>query len=264
MSLNGKFSASLALASKWFTAWHCLLQMFVLLLSLIFWLSSIYASFSTQQVDFKLILVTWYLICACTLPPQMQNNVYELVSDINTRQALIDEKVLTLEERLLMIHEQIEQMPDLIKKTLTSNQQRSSLPTLVENIMVSNQDIQVPTCSYNIPSYQHRTPEELQQQAKHTYLHPNDAACLVTRPSWSTSNINTSMTGSNPNYSNAKQYLTPNVLRTTSFDTWAVQCQMALSTNVQPSILSIICLIARKCPQVPIPLVLVMFRNPDA
>lgn len=146
----------------------------------------------------------------------MQNNVYEIVSDLNARQALIDEKVLTLEERLLIIHELIEQMPDMIKKTLTVSQQRSSLPTLVENITVSSQNIQVPTGgNYNFSSY--KVSEENQQQAKHTYLHPNDAACLSARPSWSTSNIS----GSNLNYHNSssKQYLTPNVLRTTSFDT---------------------------------------------
>ena len=142
--------------------------------------------------------------------------MYELVSDINTRQALMDEKVLTLEERLLLIHEQIEQMPDLIKKTLTTPQQRSSLPTLVENITVSNQNIPIPTGSYSIASYQ-KMEDGSQNQLKHTYLHPNDAACLSARPSWSTSNISTS----NPNYtsSGGKQYLTPNVLRTTSFDT---------------------------------------------
>lgn len=149
--------------------------------------------------------------------------MYEIVSDINARQALIDEKVLTLEERLLIIHELIEQLPDLIKKSLATPQQRSSLPTLVENITVSNQNIQVPACSYNMPSY-HKVSEDSQQHqlsAKHTYLHPNDAACLSARPSWSTSNINTSIASSNPNYSNssAKQYLTPNVLRTSSFDT---------------------------------------------
>lgn len=136
------------------------------------------------------------------------------MSDINTRQALIDEKVLTLEERLLIIHEQIEQMPDLIKKTLTNGQQRSSLPTLAENITVSP-GIQIPTgyTGYKDDLLQ-------QQQPKHTYLHPNDAALVAaSRPSWSASNVNT-----NPNYSSSssgKQYLTPNVLRTTSFDTWS-------------------------------------------
>lgn len=158
------------------------------------------------------------LLIEIWLQLQLQNNVYELVSDINARQALMDEKVLTLEERLLIISEQIEQMPDLIKKTLLSGTQRSSLPTLVENISVANQNIQVP--SYIMPSYQKMGDESL-QQAKHTYLHPNDAACLSARPSWSATNIsNPSASGSNPSYSNAKQYLTPNVLRTSSFDTW--------------------------------------------
>lgn len=175
----------------------------------------------------------------------MQNNVYELVSDINARQALMDEKVLTLEERLLIIHEQIDQMPEQIKKVLTSGAvQRSSLPTLVENNITvgggshhhnggspNNNNITVPMSGY-MPSYQ-RMSDDL-QQAKHTYLHPNDAACLSARPSWSTSNINTPLqqAGSSAptqqqqqqqQYASggnaAKQYLTPNVLRTTSFDT---------------------------------------------
>lgn len=142
----------------------------------------------------------------------------------------MDEKVLTLEERLLIIHEQIDQMPDQIKKVLTSGAvQRSSLPTLVENNITvaanhhnaNNNNICVPMSSY-MPSYQ-RMSDDL-QQAKHTYLHPNDAACLSARPSWSASNVNTSGSNAPMQYvtgggsSAAKQYLTPNV-RTTSFDT---------------------------------------------
>ncbi|KAI2796373.1 Small conductance calcium-activated potassium channel protein 2 [Blomia tropicalis] len=185
---------------------------------------------------------------------KLQNNVYEIVSDINTRQLLIDDKVMTIEERLLIIHEQIEQMPDLIRKCLMTNQQRSSLPTLVENITIlqqgHHQQSSIPMhqggSSGQYGQYGNNDPmmqqqqqqQQLQQQqtqSKHTYLHPNDA---TSRPSWSTSNINTSMsvnggsssttTVTNPNYNssstttsgnNPKQYLTPNVLRTTSFDT---------------------------------------------
>lgn len=151
----------------------------------------------------------------------------------------MDEKVLTLEERLLIIHEQIDQMPDQIKKVLTSGAvQRSSLPTLVENNITvaanhhnaNNNNICVPMSSY-MPTYQ-RMSDDL-QQAKHTYLHPMDAACLSARPSWSASNVSTPLgqqqqqSGSNApvqyvtggGSSAAKQYLTPNVLRTTSFDT---------------------------------------------
>ena len=161
---------------------------------------------------------------------------------------------MTIEERLLIIHEQIEQMPDLIRKCLMTNQQRSSLPTLVENITIlqqgHHQQSSIPMhqggSSGQYGQYGNNDPmmqqqqqqQQLQQQqtqSKHTYLHPNDA---TSRPSWSTSNINTSMsvnggsssttTVTNPNYNssstttsgnNPKQYLTPNVLRTTSFDT---------------------------------------------
>lgn len=178
----------------------------------------------------------------------MQNNVYELVSDINTRQTLIDEKVLALEDRLLIIVDQIEALPELIKKALTTNvQQRSSLPTLVENISVASQNTLVPfnpsyasyrqySNDYDIPPHHPQQQQSCQQQqqqqqqnAKHTYLHPNDAACLSSRPSWSTSNINSSMsTQTTGNYAGTtvnpanKQYLTPNVMRTSSFDSWDV------------------------------------------
>lgn len=207
---------------------------------------------------------------------QLQNNVYEIVSDINARQTLIDAKVLTLEERLLIIYEQIEQLPEMIKKTLLSNQhQRSSLPTLVENLTINGQNITVPNNNNNNNSFDdsqsqplappqtssssshhhhhqsattvttqpqqpplsphQQTQQQQQSSTKHTFLHPNDAACLSQRPSWSTSNISPS----NPNYSSGigatgssnqqqtnqtssssgKHYLTPNVLQTTSFDT---------------------------------------------
>lgn len=195
----------------------------------------------------------------------MQNNVYELVSDINARQSLIDDKVLTVEERLLYIHEQLDALPDVIRKLLITGggQTRASLPTLIENMTSSNPNIQVPSgpaiaaaangqigggggvtvqgggVDYSSQSY-FRT-DDLADQAiamgsPHgpgpttpnvfnpgpKYLHPNDAACLATRPSWSSTG--SQVTVANPNYAtsssgtnSSKQYLSPN--RTTSFDT---------------------------------------------
>lgn len=144
------------------------------------------------------------------------------MSDINARQALIDAKVLTLEERLLIIYEQIEQLPEQIKKAITTSQHRSSLPTLVENMAGSSQNISILGNNYkrninnndnndNTNDNSSNDNNKNQSSPKHTFLHPNDAACLSPRPSWSTSNINPSGSG--------KHYLAPNVLRTTSFDT---------------------------------------------
>ncbi|KAH8034663.1 hypothetical protein HPB51_000271 [Rhipicephalus microplus] len=46
-----------------------------------------------------------------------QNSVYEIVSDMNARQELFDERLATLEERLAAIHEQLEALPEAVARS---------------------------------------------------------------------------------------------------------------------------------------------------
>ena len=50
--------------------------------------------------------------------------MYELVVDMNTRQELADERVSGLEERLAAIHEQLEQLPDVLGRCLAAHQEQ--------------------------------------------------------------------------------------------------------------------------------------------
>ena len=54
----------------------------------------------------------------------MQNSVYELVVDMNTRQELADERVSSLEERLVAMQEQLEQLPDVLTRCLAAHQEQ--------------------------------------------------------------------------------------------------------------------------------------------
>ncbi|CAG2162945.1 unnamed protein product [Oppiella nova] len=141
---------------------------------------------------------------------KLQNNVYEIVSDINARQELLDEKMITIEDRMSMIYEQIEALPDLLTKVIQQNHShqaiRNSLPTLVENINEKN-DLKSQQANY---TYANTNSNPAEQSQKHTFLHPNDAQ--AGRPSWSVSNLTSPATG-------GRQFLTPTVLRTSSVDT---------------------------------------------
>ncbi|KAH9376963.1 hypothetical protein HPB48_002722 [Haemaphysalis longicornis] len=48
---------------------------------------------------------------------QTQNSVYEMVSDMNARQELFDERLVALEERLAAIHEQLEALPEAVARS---------------------------------------------------------------------------------------------------------------------------------------------------
>lgn len=148
----------------------------------------------------------------------MQSNVYELVSDISTRQELLDEKIVSLEDRLALIFDQIEALPDLFSKIIQQNHThqtlRTSLPTLVENI-VQSQNMNDKNNAKNQQTnytYANSSSNPTEQLQRHTYLHPNDAASLSARPSWSASNLTSPASG-------GRQFLTPTVLRTSSVDT---------------------------------------------
>ena len=45
----------------------------------------------------------------------MQNNVYELVSDINVRQGVLEERLARLEEGLSQVQDSFEALPNMLK-----------------------------------------------------------------------------------------------------------------------------------------------------
>lgn len=97
---------------------------------------------------------------------QTQNNVYELVSDMNQKQELLEERIASLEDRLTSIQEHMEALPDVLAK-------------VVQIAMSSQRQLLDPSGHTDQPS-----------GPRHTHLHPSDA----TRPSWSA----TSLTGGSP------------------------------------------------------------------
>lgn len=125
-----------------------------------------------------------------------QNSVYEMVSDMNARQELFDERLASLEERLAAIHEQLDALPDAVARCCHN-------AALVQPPYVP------PSQSYPpgslLPSQQQQQQQLLPdgtsathptaavpgqpQPPKHTHLHPDDAASLASRPSWSSVNL---------------------------------------------------------------------------
>ena len=51
----------------------------------------------------------------CTLL-QTQNNVYEILSDVNSRQDIMDERIANLEDRLNAIQVSMDMLPDLLSR----------------------------------------------------------------------------------------------------------------------------------------------------
>ena len=51
-------------------------------------------------------------------PPQTQNTVYEIVSEMNTRQDVMEERLSTLEEKLTLLQETLEALPEAISRYL--------------------------------------------------------------------------------------------------------------------------------------------------
>lgn len=132
----------------------------------------------------------------------MQNNVYELVSDINQRHELLDERLISLEDRMALLFEQLENLPESLTKLLQqiSLQQIIKKPALIEDLA-------------RIDDPNSNQANQSEQTHKHTYLHPNDAAAIKARPSWSSTNL------TSPASSPGQQFLSPIVCRTSSFDT---------------------------------------------
>lgn len=47
---------------------------------------------------------------------QTQNNVYEILSDVNSRQDIMDERIANLEERINAVQVSLEVLPDLLTR----------------------------------------------------------------------------------------------------------------------------------------------------
>lgn len=52
-----------------------------------------------------------------------QNTVYELVSDMNGRQDVLDERVTTMEDKLTQIQESLDSLPDVLARCLQKHQE---------------------------------------------------------------------------------------------------------------------------------------------
>ncbi|CAN7988447.1 hypothetical protein ISCGN_006696 [Ixodes scapularis] len=122
-----------------------------------------------------------------------------MVSDMNARQELFDERLASLEERLVAIHEQLEALPDAVARCCHSSLSQPPVPSqsyppgslLPSQQQQLQQQQQVPpdcggpypAAVPGQPSYPPHPPP------KHTHLHPDDAASLTSRPSWSSVNL---------------------------------------------------------------------------
>ncbi|XP_053206884.1 small conductance calcium-activated potassium channel protein 2-like isoform X2 [Panonychus citri] len=154
-----------------------------------------------------------------------QNSVYELVSEMNQRQEILEERVVVLEERIGTLQEQLESLPvalsRVIEQTLIPSIQQSLNRSSHQGLITSNQNesfvnqesitssggggggpgVTCATTATGLTS----------TSSKHNYLHPNDAASLAARPSWSSGNIS-GQTGN-------RQLLAPVTPKAGSFDT---------------------------------------------
>jgi len=57
-----------------------------------------------------------------------QNNVYEILSDVNSRQDIMDERIANLEDRINSIQCSLDLLPDILTR-LVSSRARSLSPT---------------------------------------------------------------------------------------------------------------------------------------
>ncbi|GFU75134.1 small conductance calcium-activated potassium channel protein [Trichonephila clavipes] len=113
-----------------------------------------------------------------------------MVSEMNQRHEVLEERVLSLEDRLTVIQEQLEALPDVLTKAL------SALPSMNS------------TDSQSQGGAQQRQSSPQQASNRHVYLHPDDAASLANRPNWTSVNLGSS------NRTPAQPSLVPRALST--------------------------------------------------
>lgn len=133
--------------------------------------------------------------------------MYEIVSDMNQKQEILEERVVALEERLGSIQMQLEGLPE-------------TLARVVQAALLAHR----PPVDPSYPGGSNGTggPGGPGDPARHTHLHPNDAASLATRPSWSagslTSGGNAAVAGGSSTARGALLSRAPLTPRTGSFD----------------------------------------------
>ena len=92
--------------------------------------------------------------------------MYEIVSDMNQKQELLEERIVALEERLNSIQEHVEALPDVLTKVvqIALSSQRALLDATHAGPAVG---------------------ADTQAGSRHTHLHPSDA----TRTCWSAGSL---------------------------------------------------------------------------
>uniref|UniRef100_T1KXF2 Uncharacterized protein n=3 Tax=Tetranychus urticae TaxID=32264 RepID=T1KXF2_TETUR len=137
---------------------------------------------------------------------------------MNSRQEILEERIVVLEERLGTLQEQLESLPVALSRII----EQTLVPSIQQTIFrLSHQGLthtqNEPTSGnavngINITTL-HSQPSgtTTSNSSRHNYLHPNDAASLVNRPSWSSTSHNTGGT-------NTRQSLAPSIPKPSSFD----------------------------------------------
>lgn len=110
-----------------------------------------------------------------------QNNVYELVSDINSKSELLQERIINLEEKLGLISEQFESLPELLAKIISS-----SFTT------VSNQQLLQYNPSFATAQFQSQQSRDGSTGGSRVGNNNNNSSNLLINPS----NFNTGSNGS--------------------------------------------------------------------
>ncbi len=93
-----------------------------------------------------------------------------MVSEMNQRHEVLEERVISLEDRLTAIQEQLEALPDVLTKALSTVPGGNTGDARQQSGAQQQQSSQQPS-------------------NRHVYLHPDDAASLANRPSWTSVNL---------------------------------------------------------------------------
>ena len=116
---------------------------------------------------------------------QTQTSIYELVSEMNQRQEILEERIVVLEERLGSLHEQLEALP----MTLTGIIEQALIPQLKHSF---GRTLSPPNLHSEVQNVHTLNPYFSSSQSigqdRHTHLHPDDATSIRNRPGWSTGN----------------------------------------------------------------------------
>ena len=78
-------------------------------------------------------------------PPQTQNTVYEIVSEMNTRQDVLEDRLVALEEKLTVLQETLESLPETLSRCLQQHQQQQpplQQPPQPQQSIDSNSELQ--------------------------------------------------------------------------------------------------------------------------